>query len=138
MKLKDLMTKDVVVIHTDDSLETAAKKMRERNIGFLPVCDGERLVGTLTDRDITVQAIADGKNPKNTRVRDLVHSDVFWCFEDQEVQEGAKLMGDNQVRRLMILDHDKHLCGVISLGDIATNGNDKISAQVLESVSEPV
>ncbi len=138
MKLKEIMTPDVEVIHPDDSLEAAAQKMRERNIGFLPVCDGERLVGALTDRDITVRATADGMDPKNTQVRDLLHSDVFWCLEDQNVSEGAKKMQDNQVRRLMIVDHNKHLCGVVSLGDIANNGSLTLSARLLESVSEPV
>ncbi len=138
MKLKEIMTPDVEVIHPDDTLEAAAQKMRDRNIGFLPVCDGERLVGALTDRDITVRATADGMDPKNTQVRDLLHSDVFWCLEDQNVSEGAKKMQDNQVRRLMIVDHNKHLCGVVSLGDIANNGSLTLSARLLESVSEPV
>ncbi len=139
MKLNRIMTKEVEVIHPDDSLAKAAKKMKERNIGFLPVCDGDRLVGTLTDRDITVDATAEGMDPKSTRVRQLVHSDVFWCYDDREVSEGAKVMEDNQVRRLMILDHtNKKLCGVISLGDIARNADKKISAEVLETVSKPV
>jgi CBS domain-containing protein len=96
MKLNQLMTKDVVTIRPDDSVATAAKKMRDRNIGFLPVCDGDRLVGTLTDRDITVNAVADGKDPKATHVRDLVHSDVFWCFEDQDVRDAARIMEENR------------------------------------------
>jgi len=139
MKLNQLMTKDVVTVRPDDSLATAARKMRERNIGFLPVCDGDRLVGTLTDRNITVNAVADGKDPKATQVRDLVHSNVFWCFEDQDVREAARIMEENQVRRLMVLNpKNKQLSGIVSLGDLAMNADKKVSAKVLEKVSEKI
>ena len=139
MKLNQLMTKNVVTVRPDDSLATAARTMRERNIGFLPVCDGDRLVGTLTDRDITVNAVADGKDPKATQVRDLVHSNVFWCFEDQDVREAARIMEENQVRRLMVLNpKNKQLSGIVSLGDLAMNADKKVSAKVLEKVSEKI
>jgi len=139
MKLDQLMTKDVVTVHPDNSVATAAKKMRDHNIGFLPVCDGDRLVGTLTDRNITVNAVADGKDPTATHVRDLVHSNVFWCFEDQDVRDAARIMEENQVRRLMVLNpKNKQLSGVVSLGDLAVNADQKVSAKVLEKVSEKI
>ncbi len=134
-KLKDIMTRDVEVAKPDDSLRDAAMKMRARDVGFLPVCDGERLVGTLSDRDITVHATAEGKDPKKTRVKDVARTDVYWCFDDQNVDDAAKMMKEKQVRRLMVIDHhDKKLAGIISLGDLATKSSSKTSGGVLESV----
>lgn len=136
MKLKEIMNSEVEVIHPDDTLQIAARKMRERDIGFLPVCDGERLVGTLSDRDVTVRAIAEGMDPRTTRVKDVVHSRVVWCFDDQNVSEAAKKMKENKVRRLMVIHRDdKQLVGVVSLGDLANNGTGKMSNSVLQSVS---
>ena len=135
MKLKDIMTRDVEVVQPDDTLQDAAKKMRARDIGFLPVCDGERLVGTLSDRDITVLATAEGKDPKKTHVKELAHSDVYWCFDDQDVNEATKMMKEKQVRRMVVIDHhDKKLVGIVSLGDLATKSSSKASSGVLESV----
>ena len=137
MKLKDIMTRDVEVVQPDESLQSAARKMKQRDIGFLPVCENDRLVGTLTDRDITVEAVADGRDPKKTQVKDLVHSDVIWCYEDQDVTEGAQLMEDKQVRRLMVVRRDdKKLVGVVSLGDLATHTKPKLFGEVLDKVSE--
>jgi CBS domain-containing protein len=138
MKVKEIMTKEVEILHPDDSLKEAAQKMRVRNVGFLPVCDGDRLVGVLTDRDITLRAMAEGMNP-NTRIgRDLITSPIIYCFDDQDVEEAAKLMEDHQIRRVAVLSRgDKRLVGVVSLGDIATNSTKEMSAEVLEKVSEP-
>ena len=139
MKLKDIMTSEVEVIRPDDTLRTAAQIMRNRDIGFLPVCDGERLVGALSDRDITVQAIAEGLDPKNTRVRDIVHSRVIWSFDDENVTSAVKKMKENQVRRLIVIHREsKKLAGVVSLGDLANNTTEKISSSVLLSVSSPL
>jgi CBS domain-containing protein len=139
MEIKEIMTKNVEVVHPNASLQDAAKKMRARNVGLLPVCDGDRLVGTLSDRDITVRAVADGHDPKTTPVRELMTEAVKYCYEDEDIAEAAKMMKDNQIRRLIILKrNDKHLAGIISLGDLATSaGNDKMSGQVLHRVSEP-
>jgi CBS domain-containing protein len=137
MKLKEIMTREVEVIHPDDSLQAAARKMKTKDIGFLPVCDGERLVGVVSDRDITVRATAEGVDPKAAPVRDSTTTELVYCFDDQGVDEAAQLMKDKQIRRLMVLNRDKRLVGVVSLGDLATNGNKKLSEQVLESVSTP-
>jgi CBS domain-containing protein len=139
MKLKDIMTKEVEVVHPDDSLREAAQKMRVRDIGFLPVCDGDRLVGTVTDRDIVLRSTAEGTDPNTSIGRDLVTSPVVYCFDDQDVKEAAKLMEQHQIRRVAVLSRgDKRLVGVVSLGDIATNGTKETSAEVLQSVSEPI
>ena len=138
MKLHEIMTTDVEIIRPDDTLQTAAQKMRDRDIGFLPVCDGERLIGVLSDRDVIVRALADGMDSNSIVGRDLITSPAIYCFDDQGLDEAAKLMHDNQIRRLVVLDRDdKHMVGVISLGDLAINVDDKLSGEVLQSVSEP-
>lgn len=138
MKLREIMSDNVEVIHPDDTLQTAAEKMRDRDIGFLPVCDGERLIGVLTDRDLITRALADGLEVKAMLGRDLVTSPAIYCFDDQSVDEAAKLMHDNQIRRLVVLSRDKQMVGVISLGDLAMTADDKLSGDVLQSVSEPM
>ena len=138
MKLSEIMTRDVVVMQPDDSLQSAAKKMRDRNIGFLPVCDGEELIGVISDRDITIRALADGMDVNIMLGRDLMTSPAIYCFEDQDVSEAAKIMEENQIRRLVVLSRDeKRLVGVISLGDLARNEPTDRSGQVLQKVSEP-
>jgi len=138
MKLKEIMTSNVEVIHPNDTLQTAARKMHDRDIGFLPVCDGDRLIGVMTDRDLITRALADGMDSKAMLGRDLVTSPAIYCFDDQSVDEAAKLMHDNQIRRLVILSRDKRMVGVVSLGDLAMNIDDKKSGDVLQSVSEPM
>lgn len=138
MKVKELMTKEVEVIHPDDSLKDAARKMRVRDIGFLPVCDGDRLVGAVTDRDLVLRSVAEGIDPNTSIGRDLVTSPIVYCYDDDDVEEAAKLMEQHQIRRIVAVSRkDKRLAGVVSLGDIATNGTKKTSAEVLQSVSEP-
>ena len=138
MKLKEIMTSDVEVIYPDDTLQTAAQKMRDRDIGFLPVCDGDRLIGVLSDRDVIVRALADGMDSSAIVGRDLITSPAIYCFDDQNLEEAAKLMHDNQIRRLVILSRDdKRMVGVISLGDLAVHVDDKLSGDVLQSISEP-
>jgi CBS domain-containing protein len=139
VKLKDIMSSDVEVVSPTDTLRDAARKMHNRDIGFLPVCDGDGLIGVLTDRDIIIRAVAEGMGAKAIVGRDLVTSPAIYCFDDQSVDEAAKLMHDNQIRRLIILRRgDKQLVGVVSLGDLAVNVDDKTSGEVLQSISEPV
>jgi CBS domain-containing protein len=138
MKLSEIMTRDVIVIQPDDSLQSAAKKMRDLNIGFLPVCDGEDLLGVISDRDITIRALADGMDVNIMLGRDLMTTPPIYCFEDQDVSEAARIMEENQIRRLVVLSReDKRLVGVISLGDLARNETTDRSGQVLKKVSEP-
>jgi CBS domain-containing protein len=138
MQLKDVMTRQVEVISPDASLEEAARKMDQLNVGPLPVCEDERLVGLVTDRDITVRATAAGKDPRTTPVREAMSQDVLYCFEDQDVREAAQIMERQQVRRLPVLDHSKRLVGIVSLGDLATDTrDDRLTGEVLERVSEP-
>jgi len=138
MKLSEIMTRNVEIIHPNDTLQTAARKMRDRNIGFLPVYDAGELVGVLTDRDIIVRAMTKGADPKTMLSRDLITSPAIFCFDDQSIDDATDLMHDNQVRRIVILKRgNRELAGVISLGDLAVNVDDKISGDVLQSISTP-
>jgi CBS domain-containing protein len=138
MQLKEVMTREVEVISPEASIEEAARKMDQLNVGPLPVCDGSHLIGMLTDRDITVRATAAGKNPRTAHVRDAMTTDVLYCFDDQDVSEAARMMQAQQVRRLPVLDRSKRLVGIVSLGDLATDpDDDRLSGEVLEQVSEP-
>jgi CBS domain-containing protein len=112
--------------------------MQRLDVGPLPVCDGDRLVGMLTDRDIVMRAVAEGCDPSTTTVREAMTPDIAYCFEDQDVHEAARLMAQYQIRRLPILNHDKRLVGMIALGDLAVSpGNQQQAGEVLEQISEP-
>jgi CBS domain-containing protein len=138
MKVSEIMTQDVEIIQPDDTLRLAAQKMRDRDIGFLPVCDGESLMGVLSDRDIAIRALADGMDINVMLGRDLMTTPALYCFDDQDITEAAKVMGDNQIRRLVILGREnERVVGVISLGDLVRRGITDLSGQVLQKVSEP-
>ena len=138
MKVSEIMTREVAIIQPDDTLYMAAQKMRDRDIGFLPVCDGTSLMGVLSDRDITIRAFADGMDINVMLGRDLMTAPAIYVFDDQDVTEAAKIMGENQIRRLVVLSREgERLVGVISLGDLARSGITDISGQVLQQVSEP-
>lgn len=138
MQLRDVMTRDVEVIRPDAPIREAAQKMREIDVGPIPVCDGERVIGLITDRDITIRAVADGCDPNKTAVRDVMTPGLTFCFEDQNLEQAAALMAERQVRRLPILDQNKRLVGIVSLGDLACEGHDEARAgRTLEEVSSP-
>jgi CBS domain-containing protein len=138
MQLREVMTPDVEVIGSDIRLKDAAAKMKELDVGLMPVCDGEKLRGLLTDRDITVRATAEGKDPLKTKVSEIMSADVVFCFEDQDIEEAISLMEVKQIRRVPILDRNKRLVGIVSLGDIAVRaGDQKLTGETLREVSEP-
>ena len=137
MQLKDLMSREVEVIHPNATIAEAAQRMEALDVGPLPVCDGERLVGMLTDRDITVRATAAGQDPNTTPVREVMTPDVLYCFEDQDAEEAATLMEDHQIRRLPVLNRDHRLVGIVALGDLALELDRETSGEVLEQVSQP-
>src|SRR5919197_2730009 len=118
MQLKDVMTRDVEVVRPDATLQEAAGRMKALDVGVIPVCDGEHLMGMLTDRDITVRATAAGRDPRTTHVRDVMTPDVVYCFEDQDVTEAQRLMQERQIRRLLVLNPDKRAGGVGPPGDL--------------------
>src|SRR4051794_23160533 len=117
MQLKDIMTPKPECIRPDDTLQNAAARMRDLDVGPLPVCgDDDRLAGMITDRDIAVRAVAEGKDPRTTRVREAMTEEIIYCFEDQDVQEAARTMQERQVRRLVVLNRGKRPGGIGSVG----------------------
>jgi CBS domain-containing protein len=138
MRVRDIMTPDVECVCPDDTLQEAAIKMQDLDIGPLPVCDRDQIAGMLTDRDITVRAIAKGLDPRSTRVRDVMTRDVIHCYEDEDAEAAARLMQERQVRRVLVIDHDERLVGIVSLGDLAAEtGDPRRIGEVLQDVSEP-
>lgn len=138
MKVSEIMTPDFEMIASTSSLADAAKKMKEFNVGFLPVQEGTNLIGVITDRDIVVRALAEELDPGSTQVKDIISSDVLYCFEDDSVEDAVRLMEDNQVRRLIVCRSDRTPVGIISLGDIAVkSGEETLSGEALEQISEP-
>ena len=138
MKVFEAMTPDVVTVSPDATLTEAARLMRESDIGPLPVCEDKRIVGMLTDRDITVRAIAEGRDPNATRVSEVMTPEVISCMEADDVERAAQLMQGAQLRRLLVVDAEGRLAGIVSLGDLALQtGDDALSGQTLERVSEP-
>lgn len=139
MKVKEIMTTGVQVIHPDDSLQAAAQKMSSHDIGFLPVLEANHLVGVITDRDLVLRGVAQGMNSDAMLGREVMTAPVIHCFEDQDVKDVAKLMEESQIRRLVVLSRsDGHLVGVVSLGDLALKSKPDTSAEVLQRVSEPI
>ena len=137
MQLREIMTSDVQLTNPAMKLKDAAALMRDGDFGLLPVGEDDRLVGTITDRDITVRAVAEGKDPNTATVREAMSEGIRYCFEDQDVDEAAELMSEEQIRRLPVLNRDKRLVGIVALADLATTMEAAEPAgQALEGVSE--
>jgi CBS domain-containing protein len=138
MKIRDIMTPDVETVRPDDTLQEAAMRMKDRDIGPLPVCQRDRIVGILTDRDITVRAVAKGLDPRSTRVSEVMSQPVVHCYDDDDEEDAARLMQEQQVRRILVVDSDDRLVGIVSLGDLAVESIDPLRiAELLQEVSEP-
>ena len=133
-KIAEVMTRDVELTSPDATIEEAARKMAEEDVGFLPVGDHDRMVGMITDRDIAVRAVAHGKEPKHTKVRDIMTDRVLYCFEDEEADAAAANMSKLQVRRLPVVNRDKRLVGVVSMGDLAIKHSAQKAGKALGSV----
>ncbi|MBN9518067.1 CBS domain-containing protein [bacterium] len=140
MLLKDVMTAGVECVGLDDTIQTAARKMRDLDAGPVPVCgDNDQLAGVLTDRDITIRAVAEGMDPTKYKVQDAMTPDVVYCFDDEPVERAERVMKDKQIRRLLVLNRNKRLVGIVSLGDLAVRGESSQKVgEVLQDVSEPV
>jgi CBS domain-containing protein len=132
------MTAKVENIAADATLMQAAAKMKLLNIGAIPVRENDRLVGMITDRDIAVRAVAEGRDPKKMPVREAMSRDICFWYEDQSVESAAKLMKEKQIRRLPVFDRSERAIGMVSLGDLAVrNHDDRLSGEVLKRVSKP-
>ncbi|MBW7849703.1 MAG: CBS domain-containing protein [Rhodospirillales bacterium] len=138
MQIREVMSRDVKIITPDTLVRDAARIMRDADTGFLPVGENDRLVGTVTDRDIALRAAAEGRDPNATPVRETMSPDIVYCFEDQDTAEAAKLMANRQIHRLAILNRDKRLVGVLSVGDIAERtGDEHAIGEAMEGISQP-
>ncbi len=137
MKIREMMTKGTRFVAPDTPVIEAAGLMRVHDIGVVPVLEEARIVGMLTDRDIVLQVVADGRDPKSTLVREVMSTGSISVFDDQEVDEAVRLMQRYQVRRLPVLDRSSKLVGIVSLGDIAVDVHAGLSGRVLKEVSEP-
>lgn len=139
MKLKDIMTGDVECLKPRDTLAHAAERMRDRNVGAMPVCgDNDRLVGMITDRDLTIRGTAACCHPEKDVVADFMTPHVVYCFDDQDISDAAHLMEQKQIRRLVVLNREKRLVGIVSLGDLSVKGDQHLGGEALEHISEPV
>jgi CBS domain-containing protein len=135
-RVREVMTEGVEVISPNDTIKAAAERMRDRDIGPVPVCDGERLVGMVTDRDLVVRGIAKGRDV-NDKVADVMTHDVEWIHENATLDDAAEKMSTLQIRRLVVLDDNKRLVGIISLGDLAHEASAGTTARTLEEVTFP-
>ena len=136
MKISDVMTRDVQTIRPDQSAQDAARFMLKSEAGSIPVTDGDRLIGMITDRDIAVRGVAKGNGP-DTPVRDLMSNDVICARIDEDCDEVASRMSEAQVRRLPVIDQSERLCGIVSLGDLAREGASDTAETALEGVTQP-
>jgi CBS domain-containing protein len=136
-QLKDLMSRDVKVIGPDVTIREAARTMREGDFGMLPVGENDRMIGAISDRDIAIRAVAEGKSP-DTKVREIMSASLYWAYDDDTVEHAAKLMSEHQVRRLPVVNREKRLVGIVALGDFAVDSSEiRPAAAALAKISEP-
>jgi CBS domain-containing protein len=136
MQISECMTRDVKLASPDDTIQQAAQAMAAIDAGAIPVGENDQLVGMITDRDIAVRAIAKGKGPK-AKIRDVMTAEILYCFEDEELDHVARNMGENKVRRLPVVNREKRLVGILSLGDIAAQQGGKATGRTLGRISQP-
>lgn len=137
MRISEIMSRDVRIADPNDNLQKAAKILADIDAGALPVGENDRLVGMLTDRDITIRAVAAGKAPQDCTVRDVMTSDVRYVFDDQDVEELSRSLADQKIRRVPVLNRDKRLVGIVSLGDLAAKHGGDPAENAVRSVSQP-
>ena len=138
MQVKEIMTCSVETINSDANLIKAAQKMRSLEVGALPIWESDELIGMITDRDITIRAVAEEKNLSSTSVKEIMTSDVCCCFEDDDIREAARMMESESIHRLLVVNSDNEPIGFVSLSDFAVKSHDEhLTYEVLERISEP-
>lgn len=138
MQVKEIMTCSIETIDSDANLIEAAQKMRLLEVGALPVWQGDNLIGMITDRDITVRATAEGKDPSNTQIKEIMTPEVLYCFEEDDIHEAAEMMEEKSIHRLLVLNTDNKPIGFVSLADFAVKSRDeRLAWEILEKISEP-
>lgn len=135
MKVKDMMHKGVQWVSPDTPIVTLAKKMKQYDVGALPVGENDRLIGMVTDWDIAIRALADGKDVAKLTARNIMTKGIIWCRDDSSAADAARLMESKQVRRLPVIDENKRMVGMLSLGDISHAASQRTAAEVMRAVS---
>ena len=136
-QLKDVMSHNVKVLSPDATLMDAARQMRDGDFGLMPISENDRMIGAISDRDIVVRAIAEHKGP-DTPVREVMSNSILWAYENDSVEKATKIMSENQIRRLPIVNADKRLVGIVALGDLAVEAADmKPAGEALTGISQP-
>jgi CBS domain-containing protein len=133
--VRDLMTSNPQTVEPDAPVAEAAKLMKQEDVGIVPVVEGDRLVGTLTDRDIAVRVVAEGKDPQSTKVSEIASSDLVTIDPQQDLDEALRLMAQHQVRRLPVVEEDGKLVGIVAQADVARQGKDERTGEVVEQIS---
>jgi CBS domain-containing protein len=134
MKVSEVMTQDVCLCSPEDTIENAAHTMADMDIGILPIGKDDKLVGMVTDRDIAIRAVGEGKSP-STRIGEVMSKEVLYCFEDDDVEDILNNMSQIQVRRLPVLDRDKRLIGIVSISDLASTASKAHTAEALSEIT---
>ena len=134
--IKDVMTSDPCTIDADKSIAYAAKMMRDEDVGVAPIVESDKLVGMLTDRDIAVRVVAEGKDPERVTVREVASKQVVTVDPQQDLEEALRIMAKHQVRRLPVLEEDGRLVGVVAQADVAREGDDKETGQLVQEISQ--
>jgi CBS domain-containing protein len=139
MLVKEVMSKKPFYLDPHTTLQKAAVEMSKHDCGIVPIGDGEKLLGMVTDRDITLRAVAEGWDPTHTELKDIMSKHVLYCFEDDDITKAVDSMSDNRIRRLIVLNKNKRLTGVVSIGDIAIKATDpKLLAKLIKAVSQHI
>jgi len=134
-KLRDVMTSNVCSIDADKSVAYAAKMMRDEDVGIAPIVEGDRLVGVLTDRDIVVRVVADGRDSEQVKPREIASGDLVTLDPDQDLDEALRLMARHQVRRLPVVEEDGRLVGIVAQADVAKEADERKVGEVVEKIS---
>ena len=134
--IRDVMTNDPRTIDADKPVVHAARMMRDEDVGLAPIVEGQKLIGTLTDRDIAIRVVAEGKDPQTTIVREVATSKFVTIDPDEDLDEALRLMAKNQVRRLPVLDQDGRLAGIVAQADVARHASDEQTGEVVEQISK--
>ena len=137
MKIREIMTPDAQCVGPEETLVDAAALMRQLDVGVLPVCNEGDVVGMITDRDIAIRAVADGRPPTTTRVREIMSPGTVVVYEDQDVDEVVEVLEKHQIRRAPVMTRERRLVGIVSLGDIAVDASAELSGEALKCVSQP-
>jgi len=136
MKISEVMTRDVEVARPTDSIQSVAQRMAQLDVGSVPVCDGQRIQGMVTDRDITIRAVAQGLSG-DSPISQVMTGNLEYLYADDDLDRAADKMADSQIRRLPVIDQEQRLVGIVSLGDLAREHKEKVMGRTLEEISEP-